>query len=68
MENIKHKFTIEITEEGSVIIKDQENGLTFTAGEALMLLDVLTQEESKLRKLAEKASPLPIRLRFQKTE
>jgi hypothetical protein len=68
VEDIKQKFKIEITEEGSVIIKDQENGLTFTAGEALMLLDVLTQEESKLRELAQKASPLPIRLRFRKTE
>jgi len=37
--------------------------LSFTAAEALMLLDILKNEEEKLKLLAEQASPLPFRIR-----
>lgn len=56
------KFTIEVKER-EVIIQQSRNGqrLVFTPLEALMLLDILTNEEPKLKKLAEKTSPLPIK-------
>jgi len=38
--------------------------VSFTPTEALMLLDILKNEEEKLKLLAEQASPLPIRIRF----
>ena len=62
MENMTEKFSITITDSGEVIISDQEKTLHFTAGEALMLLDILKSEESKLRTMADEASPMPIEL------
>jgi len=37
--------------------------LHFTPGEALMLLDILKNEEPNLRRMAEKASPIPLKIR-----
>ena len=52
------KFTIEITEIGLVISGEKGDRLEFSAGEALMLLDILKNEEVELRKMADEASPL----------
>jgi len=41
MERVKEKFTIKITDRGIVILSGEEKSLHFTAGEALMLLDIL---------------------------
>lgn len=55
MEGITEKFTIKITDSGFVILNGEEKGLHLTPVEALMLLDILRNEESKLRKMAEEA-------------
>jgi hypothetical protein len=52
------KFTIEITESGLVVTGEKGDRLEFSAGEALMLLDILKNEEAQLRKMADAASPL----------
>ena len=62
MEGITEKFTIKITDRGIFILSGEEKSLHFSPGEALMLLDILRNEESKLRKMAEEASPIPIKI------
>lgn len=67
MERIIEKFTIKITDSGLVIIGADEGGekhLHFTAGEALMLLDILKNEEASLKQTAEKNSPMPVKITF----
>jgi len=64
MEGVKEKFTIEITDGGVVILSGEGVRLEFTAGEALMLLDILRNEEPKLKKAAEEASPIPISIQL----
>ena len=56
------KFTIEITDSGVIVIGENGSRLKFSAGEALMLLDILKNEEAELRKIAEGASPLPLNI------
>jgi len=63
MDNFTEKFTIKITDHGVVITGKEGNSLEFSAGEALMLLDVLKNEESELRKRAEEASPLSVEIK-----
>jgi len=63
MDKFPEKFTIEVTDCGVVITGKEGNRLVFSAGEALMLLDVLKNEESELRKRAEEASPLSIKIK-----
>jgi hypothetical protein len=58
------KFTIEITDTGMDIISREGISLSFSPIEALMLLDILKHEEENLRKMADKASPLPMRFHF----
>lgn len=58
------KFTIEITPTGMDILGREGISLTFSPLEALMLLDILKHEEQNLRKMANEASPLPMRIRF----
>jgi hypothetical protein len=55
------RYSITVGEAGLEIVDTQGKGLTFTAAEALMLLDILRNEEEKLRLVAEKASPMPVR-------
>ena len=62
MEGTTERFTIEITENGLAITGGEGLNLRFTACEALMLLDVLTEEEQRLRKMAQEASPGPIKI------
>lgn len=52
------KFTIEVTEIGVVVTGKDGNRLEFSAIEALMLLDILKNEEAELRKMADAASPM----------
>jgi hypothetical protein len=63
MEGTTEKFTIEITEGGLVIAGEKGVSLEFTTGEVLMLLDILTKEEKRLRNMAQEASPAPIKIR-----
>ena len=67
METVREKFTIKITDQGLILTaaeNDKEKTLKFTAGEALMLLDILKTEESKLRQIARENSPIPISIQF----
>jgi hypothetical protein len=52
------KFTIKVTDNGVVVIGEKGNRMEFSAGEALMLLDILKNEETELRKMAESAAPM----------
>ena len=58
------KFTIEMTDAGMDIVGREGISLSFSPVEALMLLDILKHEEENLRKMADEASPLPVRFRF----
>ncbi len=67
MEDMKEKFTIKVTDRGLLIDACDDEGekrLRFTAGEALMLLDILKNEESKLQEMADASSPMPLHIRF----
>ncbi|MDB4443903.1 hypothetical protein N9174_01010 [bacterium] len=59
----KEKFTIEVSDNGLDIFSGGERVLHFTAGEALMLLDILQNEEANLRRMSDDASPIPIRIK-----
>lgn len=63
MEGIIEKFTVEMTESGVDILGGDGQVLHFTAVEALMLLDILRNEEAGLKRMAEEASPIPIKIR-----
>ena len=63
MEGTREKFTIRITDNGVAIISGGGERLDFAAPEALMLLDILKNEEAKLKKMAEDASPIPIKIK-----
>jgi hypothetical protein len=56
------KFTITITDRGVLVTGENETRMEFSAGEALMLLDILKNEEIELRKMAESASPLSLNI------
>ena len=63
MEGIREKFTIKVTDSGVVIISGEGDRLHFTPAEALMLLDILRNEELKLKKMAEEASPILMKIK-----
>jgi len=63
MERFTEKFTIRVTDSGVRMTDQEGNCLNLTAGEALMLLDILRNEEAELNDMAEKASPLPVNIR-----
>ena len=56
------KFTIKVTDRGVVVIAENGNRMEFSAGEALMLLDILNNEEAELRKMADAASPMAVKI------
>ena len=56
------KFTIKVTDNGVVVVGEKGNRMEFSAGEALMLLDILKNEETELRKMAESATPMSLNL------
>ena len=62
MEGVKEKFTIRITDSGMVILSGEGESLHFTAVETLMLIDILRNEEPKLKQMAEEARPIPIQI------
>ncbi|MBN1105136.1 MAG: hypothetical protein JXL84_17110 [Deltaproteobacteria bacterium] len=62
------KFIIQMTEKGLTIRSGRRKGLDFTASEALMLLDILRNEEARLKRMAREASPLPMRITLIKAE
>jgi hypothetical protein len=65
---VKEKFTISVTDTSVVIRNHEDISMEFSAAEALMLLDILSNEASTLRRMADEASPLPIRLRTMRPE
>ncbi len=64
MEGITEKFTVEMTKSGVDILGADGQVLHFTPVEALMLLDILKNEEAELKRMAEEASPIPIKIRL----
>ena len=56
------KFTIKVTDKGVVVIGEKGTRMEFSAGEALMLLDILKNEETELRKMAESVSPMSLNI------
>jgi len=64
MEDSAERYSITVGEAGLEIRNPEGKGMSFTAAEALMLLDILKNEEEKLRIVADKASPMPIRFQF----
>ena len=62
MKGITEKFTIRITDNGMAILSGEGKSLHFTAGEALMLLDILRNEEPKLKQMAEETRRIPIQI------
>jgi len=64
MEDSAERYSITVGEAGLEILNPEGKGMSFTAAEALMLLDILKNEEEKLRSVAEKASPLPVHIRI----
>jgi N-acetyl-beta-hexosaminidase len=65
MEGTREKFTISVNDKGVFIRAGSGNGMEFSAGEALMLLDILRDEEARLQKMADAVSPLPIKFTFK---
>jgi len=59
---MKEKFTINISDNCVIIDSPEREPVRFTAGEALMLLDILKGEEENLQKMADAASPIPFRI------
>jgi hypothetical protein len=59
------KFTIAVKDSGVMIHSGERQSLYFTPIEALMLLDILKAEEVKLKNLADKASPLPFKIKIR---
>lgn len=64
MESCKEKFTVNVTDRMVIITDEKGKTLSFRPSEALMLLDILKDEESELRRMADEASPMPVRIRF----
>jgi len=62
MEERIEKYTIEVDDTGHVTISGGEGRLRFTALEALMVLDILKNEENKLKRLAEEAAPYTLNI------
>ena len=59
---LMEKFTIKVSETGVVVTGEKGDRLEFSAVEALMLLDILKNEEVALRKMADAASPMPVKI------
>jgi len=64
MEESTERYRITVGDGGLEICGNKGKRFIFSATEALMLLDILKNEEDKLRLAAEKASPLPVQIRF----
>lgn len=64
MKKPKERYRITVGDGGLEIHPSRGSSLHFTAAEALMLLDILKNEEDKLKRMAEQASPMPVRMQF----
>lgn len=64
MEGSREKFTITISQKGVTIYSAGALCLELRAGEALMLLDILQHEKTRLEAMAAAQSPLPLRFTF----
>jgi hypothetical protein len=64
MVKTRERYSITVGEAGLEIRNKEGTELHFTAAEALMLLDILKNEEERLKLAAEKASPMQVRLQF----
>jgi hypothetical protein len=64
MKRETEKFVIRLTKTGMTIRSARGGTLRFTASEALMLLDILKEEEEGLETIARESSPLPMRIHF----
>ena len=67
-EKIKERFIVQMTDGGMEISSGKGRRLRFSACDALMLLDILKAEEKNLRKIADEASPLPMRIFTAETQ
>ena len=63
---MKDKFTIQIGERELKITDENGVAITLTPSEALLLLDILEEEKSALRRMADEASPLPLEITFKR--
>jgi hypothetical protein len=63
MKQMREKMTIEFTGLGVIIRNASQAVLKLSAREALMLLDILKNEEDQLKDTVREASPIPITLR-----
>ena len=68
MEETKEKFAIDVSEQGVKISGLGGQCIELTAGEALMVLDILKGEESYLKAMAEASSPLAIKITLNKND
>jgi len=64
MKESTERYRITVGDGGLEIHSSQGSSLHFTAAEALMLLDILKNEEDKLKLMAEQTSPMSVRMRF----
>jgi len=64
MKKPTERYRITVGDGGLEIHPGKGNSLRFTAAEALMLLDILKNEEEELKRMAEQASPMSVRIRF----
>ena len=64
MQGAREKITIRVSEQGVRISTDKGECLDLTAVEALLVLDILKEEEGRLRSIADSKSPLPFRVSF----
>jgi hypothetical protein len=53
VEAIAEKFIVRVKDRGLIITGKEGNSMEFSAGEALMLLDILKEEETELKRIAE---------------
>lgn len=63
-EEARERFTIRVSNSGLEIRCHEGGEVTLSAAEALMLLDILTNEKPELTRLAAEASPLPMRIQY----
>ncbi len=61
----RERVTIRVSEQGLEIRRREGGEVLLSASEALMLLDILRQEEPELARFAEEASPWPMRVRIR---
>lgn len=59
----RERFTIRVSDRGLEIRCHGGGEVTLPAAEALMLLDILKNEEAQLTRAAEASSPMPGRIR-----